>query len=134
MTIYDIVRKMQMLINSPTMSIVDRANLTSHLIKEFENNFKIVPKEEYGVIYNSQDAGRMVTGGFSSEKEAKRFASKWNEKQEEYIESILATNPESDISCETYLTVGKIEPVKKEYLDWWKYDHELKENDGEKVQ
>ena len=96
-----------------------------NLVKNFNENYKIVPKEEFGVIYNSGDAGRIVTGGFHSEKEAKRFKDEWYQKQDEYIESILATNPESDVCNNTYLTVGKIEPVKKEYLEWFKFDHEI---------
>lgn len=101
-------------------------------IKEFNKltkkleNYKIVPKEEWGVIYNSNDSGREVTRGFSSENEAKRFKDQWYGKQEEYIESILATNPESNVgSCEIYLTVGKISVIKNEYREWFKFDHEL---------
>lgn len=104
-------------------------------IKEFDalkkilENYKIVPKEEWGVIYNSNDSGKYVTRGFSSENEAKRFKDEWYEKQEEYIESILTTNPESNVrSCETYLTVGKISEIKDEYR-WFKYDHELNKDE-----
>ena len=128
MTIYDIVRKMQMMLNDDSaLSTIDRANLTSKLIEEFEDNFRIVPKEEWGVIYNSQDAGREVSGGFSSEAEAKRFASEWNKKQDEFVEEILSKNPNAEFGNCSYLTIGKVRPVKEKYRDWWKYDHELKE-------
>ena len=127
MTIYDIVRKMQMLLNDGSaLSTIDTANLTSKLITDFEENFKIVPKEEFGVIYNTGGYGRIVTGGFHSEKEAERFRDEWYKKQDAYIEEILAKNPDADVECDTYLTVGKIDPIKKEYLEWFKFDHELK--------
>lgn len=127
MNIYDIVRKIQMLINSPTMSIVDRANFTSNFIKEFEDNFKIVPKEEWCVIFNKEDVGgKLVVGGFFNEGEAKRYKDGWYKKQEEYIESVLATNPESNISCSTYLTIGKVEELLPEDKEWFSFDNEKK--------
>lgn len=113
--------------NTISSSYKEEEELISKFIENFNENFKIVPKEEFGVIYNSGDAGRKVTGGFHSEKEAERFKDEWNQKQDEYIEEVLAKNPDADINCSTYLTVGKIEPIKKEYLEWFKFDYELKE-------
>lgn len=122
MTIYDIVRKMQMLINSPTMSTVDRANLTSKLIKDFEDNFKIVPKEQWCVTITSSESihSTQTIGPFEDEKIASLFASIWNRKREEFIDKTIEENPDGDYEFPYLL-------AKPNKIDWTDKCKEIQE-------
>ena len=114
MTIYDIVRKIQTISNNGSaISDVDRANLTSNLIKEFEENFKIVPKEQWCVSITSFESihNTQTIGPFDDEKTAALFASIWNRKRDEFIDKTIEEDPDGDHEF-PYL---KAKPNK---LDW----------------
>ena len=67
--------------------------------KEFNEKYKIVPKEQWCVMFYFPWGGNSepdVTGPFDSEDEAKRFITKWEEKREAYIEQFLKENPDKD--------------------------------------
>ena len=99
MTIYDIVRKMQTLSNNGSaISASDIANLTSNLIKEFEENFKIVPKEQWCVSITSFESihNTQTIGPFDDEKTAALFASIWNRKRDEFIDKTIEEDPDGE--------------------------------------
>ena len=67
--------------------------------KEFNENYKIVPKEQWCVgITTSGSCNHEVgiQGPFNTEMEAKIFASIWNRKRDEFIEKTLEENPDNE--------------------------------------
>ena len=66
--------------------------------KEFNEKYKIVPKEQWCVLfYMPWEGGEPdVTGQFDSEEEAKLFITKWEERREAYIKQYLKENPNED--------------------------------------
>ena len=67
--------------------------------KNFNDNYKIVPKEQWCVgitasgSYNHEVG---IQGPFNTEMEAKLFADIWNRKRDEFIDKTLAENPDND--------------------------------------
>lgn len=69
------------------------------IMDNFNENYKIVPKEQWCVLfYKPWDGGDPeVTGPFNSEEEAKLFIENWEAKREGTIEQYLIDNPNKDI-------------------------------------
>ena len=81
--------------------------------KEFNDNYQIVPKEQWCVIITvSEEINSAQTiGPFDSEEIANLFATIWNRKREEFIDKTIEANPDDD----HYFPYMKAKPNK---LDW----------------
>ena len=81
--------------------------------KEFNENYKIVPKEQWCVTITISESihSTHAIGPFDSEDIANLFATIWNRKREEFIDKTIEDNPDGD----QYFPYMKAKPNK---LDW----------------
>ena len=77
----------------------EKSLVINEVIRKFNEEYIIVPKEQWCVLfYTPWDGGDPeVTGPFNSEEEAKLFIENWEAKREGTIEQYLIDNPNKDI-------------------------------------
>lgn len=112
MNIEDIIKQIVDL-NRPKLSQEAISHKTGKIFKEFNDNYQIVPKEQWCVIITvSEEINSAQTiGPFDSEEIANLFATIWNRKREEFIDKTIEANPDGD----HYFPYMKAKPNK---LDW----------------
>lgn len=112
MNIEDIIKQIVDL-NHPKLSQEAISHKTGKIFKEFNDNYQIVPKEQWCVIITvSEEINSAQTiGPFDSEEIANLFATIWNRKREEFIDKIIEANPDGDYDF-PYLK------AKSNKLDW----------------
>ena len=112
MNIEDIIKQIVDL-NRPKLSQEAISHKTGKIFKEFNDNYQIVPKEQWCVtITVSEEIDSTQTiGPFDSEETANLFATIWNRKREESIDKIIEANPDGDYDF-PYLK------AKSNKLDW----------------
>ena len=112
MNIEDIIKQIVDL-NRPKLSQEAISHKTGKIFKEFNDNYQIVPKEQWCVIITvSEEINSAQTiGPFDSEEIANLFATIWNRKREEFIDKTIEANPDDD----HYFPYMKAKPNK---LDW----------------
>lgn len=112
MNIEDIIKQIVDL-NRPKLSQEAISHKTGKIFKEFNDNYQIVPKEQWCVtITVSEEIDSTQTiGPFDSEEIANLFATIWNRKREEFIDKIIEANPDGDYDF-PYLK------AKSNKLDW----------------
>ena len=112
MNIEDIIKQIVDL-NRPKLSQEAISHKTGKIFKEFNDNYQIVPKEQWCVIITvSEEINSAQTiGPFDSEEIANLFATIWNRKREEFIDKIIEANPDGDYDF-PYLK------AKSNKLDW----------------
>ena len=112
MNIEDIIKQIVDL-NRSKLSQEAISHKTGKIFKEFNDNYQIVPKEQWCVtITVSEEIDSTQTiGPFDSEEIANLFATIWNRKREEFIDKIIEANPDGDYDF-PYLK------AKSNKLDW----------------
>ena len=112
MNIEDIIKQIVDL-NRSKLSQEAISHKTGKIFKEFNDNYQIVPKEQWCVIITvSEEINSAQTiGPFDSEEIANLFATIWNRKREEFIDKTIEANPDGD----HYFPYMKAKPNK---LDW----------------
>ena len=112
MNIEDIIKQIVDL-NRSKLSQEAISHKTGKIFKEFNDNYQIVPKEQWCVtITVSEEIDSTQTiGPFDSEETANLFATIWNRKREESIDKIIEANPDGDYDF-PYLK------AKSNKLDW----------------
>lgn len=112
MNIEDIIKQIVDL-NRSKLSQEAISHKTGKIFKEFNDNYQIVPKEQWCVIITvSEEINSAQTiGPFDSEEIANLFATIWNRKREEFIDKTIEANPDDD----HYFPYMKAKPNK---LDW----------------
>lgn len=99
MTIQEVFQKHSGVISVCMVDDEEGAKELKEFHKEFNEEFIIVPKEQWCVMfYIPWDGGNPeVTGPFNSEEEAKLFIENWEAKREANIEQYLIDNPNKNI-------------------------------------
>ena len=95
--------------------------------KEFESNYRIVPKEQFMVSFQgpgNYSINVELVGPFSSNVEGERFIKEWEENRENSINKHLETNPESKFRDAPYLKLIEINDLKITQ-SWFKPDPDL---------
>lgn len=112
MNIEDIIKQIVDL-NRSKLSQEAISHKTGKIFKEFNDNYQIVPKEQWCVIITvSEEINSAQTiGPFDSEEIANLFATIWNRKREEFIDKTIEANPDGD----HYFPYMK---AKSNKLDW----------------
>lgn len=112
MNIEDIIKQIADL-NCSKLSQEAISHKTRKIVDEFNDNYQIVPKEQWCVIITvSEEINSAQTiGPFDSEEIANLFATIWNRKREEFIDKTIEANPDGD----HYFPYMKAKPNK---LDW----------------
>ena len=112
MNIEDIIKQIVDL-NRSKLSQEAISHKTRKIVDEFNDNYQIVPKEQWCVIITvSEEINSAQTiGPFDSEEIANLFATIWNRKREEFIDKTIEANPDDD----HYFPYMKAKPNK---LDW----------------
>lgn len=112
MNIEDIIKQIVDL-NRSKLSQEAISHKTGKIFKEFNDNYQIVPKEQWCVIITvSEEINSAQTiGPFDSEEIANLFATIWNRKREDFIDKTIEANPDGD----HYFPYMKAKPNK---LDW----------------
>ena len=112
MNIEDIIKQIVDL-NRSKLSQEVISHKTGKIFKEFNDNYQIVPKEQWCVtITVSEEIDSTQTiGPFDSEETTNLFATIWNRKREESIDKIIEANPDGDYDF-PYLK------AKSNKLDW----------------
>ena len=92
----------------------EKSLVINEVIRKFNEEYIIVPKEQWCVLfYKPWDGGDPeVTGPFNSEEEAKLFIENWEAKREASIQQYLIDNPNKDIDdlpSGPYLKAKKLE-------------------------
>ena len=112
MNIEDLIKQIADL-NCSKLSQEAISHKTRKIVDEFNDNYQIVPKEQWCVIITvSEEINSAQTiGPFDSEEIANLFATIWNRKREEFIDKTIEANPDGD----HYFPFMKAKPNK---LDW----------------
>ena len=112
MNIEDIIKQIVDL-NRSKLSQEAISHKTGKIFKEFNDNYQIVPKEQWCVIITvSEEINSAQTiGPFDSEEITNLFATIWNRKREEFIDKTIEANPDGD----HYFPYMK---AKSNKLDW----------------
>ena len=112
MNIEDLIKQIADL-NCSKLSQEAISHKTRKIVDEFNDNYQIVPKEQWCVIITvSEEINSAQTiGPFDSEEIANLFATIWNRKREEFIDKIIEANPDGDYDF-PYLK------AKSNKLDW----------------
>lgn len=112
MNIEDIIKQIVDL-NRSKLSQEAISHKTRKIVDEFNDNYQIVPKEQWCVIITvSEEINSAQTiGPFDSEEIANLFATIWNRKREEFIDKTIEANPDGD----HYFPYMK---AKSNKLDW----------------
>ena len=112
MNIEDLIKQIADL-NCSKLSQEAISHKTRKIVDEFNDNYQIVPKEQWCVIITvSEEINSAQTiGPFDSEEIANLFATIWNRKREEFIDKTIEANPDGD----HYFPYMKAKPNK---LDW----------------
>ena len=112
MNIEDLIKQIADL-NCSKLSQEAISHKTRKIVEEFNDNYQIVPKEQWCVIITvSEEINSAQTiGPFDSEEIANLFATIWNRKREEFIDKTIEANPDDD----HYFPYMKAKPNK---LDW----------------
>lgn len=112
MNIEDIIKQIADL-NCSKLSQEAISHKTRKIVNEFNDNYQIVPKEQWCVIITvSEEINSAQTiGPFDSEEIANLFATIWNRKREEFIDKTIEANPDGD----HYFPYMK---AKSNKLDW----------------
>ena len=112
MNIEDLIKQIADL-NCSKLSQEAISHKTRKIVDEFNDNYQIVPKEQWCVIITvSEEINSAQTiGPFDSEEIANLFATIWNRKREEFIYKTIEANPDGD----HYFPYMKAKPNK---LDW----------------
>lgn len=112
MNIEDIIKQIADL-NRSKLSQEVILHKTRKIVNEFNDNYQIVPKEQWCVIITvSEEINSAQTiGPFDSEEIANLFATIWNRKREEFIDKTIEANPDGD----HYFPYMK---AKSNKLDW----------------
>ena len=112
MNIEDIIKQIVDL-NRPKLSQEAISHKTGKIFKEFNDNYQIVPKEQWCVIITvfEEINSAQTIGPFDSEEIANLFATIWNRKREEFIDKTIEANPDGD----HYFPYMK---AKSNKLDW----------------
>lgn len=112
MNIEDLIKQIADL-NCSKLSQEAISHKTGKIFKEFNDNYQIVPKEQWCVIITvSEEINSAQTiGPFDSEEIANLFATIWNRKREEFIDKTIESNPDGD----HYFPYMK---AKSNKLDW----------------
>lgn len=112
MNIEDLIKQIADL-NCSKLSQEAISHKTRKIVDEFNDNYQIVPKEQWCVIITvSEEINSAQTiGPFDSEEIANLFATIWNRKREEFIDKIIEANPDGD----HYFPYMK---AKSNKLDW----------------
>lgn len=112
MNIEDLIKQIADL-NCSKLSQEAISHKTRKIVDEFNDNYQIVPKEQWCVIITvSEEINSAQTiGPFDSEEIANLFATIWNRKREEFIDKTIEANPDDD----HYFPYMKAKPNK---LDW----------------
>ena len=112
MNIEDLIKQIADL-NCSKLSQEAISHKTRKIVDEFNDNYQIVPKEQWCVIITvSEEINSAQTiGPFDSEEIANLFATIWNRKREEFIDKTIEANPDGD----HYFPYMK---AKSNKLDW----------------
>ena len=112
MNIEDLIKQIADL-NCSKLSQEAILHKTRKIVDEFNDNYQIVPKEQWCVIITvSEEINSAQTiGPFDSEEIANLFATIWNRKREEFIDKTIEANPDGD----QYFPYMK---AKSNKLDW----------------
>ena len=112
MNIEDLIKQIADL-NCSKLSQEAISHKTRKIVDEFNDNYQIVPKEQWCVIITvSEEINSAQTiGPFDSEEIANLFATIWNRKREDFIDKTIEANPDGD----HYFPYMKAKPNK---LDW----------------
>ena len=112
MNIEDLIKQIADL-NCSKLSQEAILHKTRKIVDEFNDNYQIVPKEQWCVIITvSEEINSAQTiGPFDSEEIANLFATIWNRKREEFIDKTIEANPDGD----HYFPYMK---AKSNKLDW----------------
>ena len=112
MNIEDLIKRIADL-NCSKLSQEAISHKTRKIVDEFNDNYQIVPKEQWCVIITvSEEINSAQTiGPFDSEEIANLFATIWNRKREEFIDKTIEANPDGD----HYFPYMK---AKSNKLDW----------------
>lgn len=112
MNIEDLIKQIADL-NCSKLSQEAISHKTRKIVDEFNDNYQIVPKEQWCVIITvSEEINSAQTiGPFDSEEIANLFATIWNRKREEFIDKTIESNPDGD----HYFPYMK---AKSNKLDW----------------
>lgn len=112
MNIEDLIKQIADL-NCSKLSQEAISHKTRKIVEEFNDNYQIVPKEQWCVIITvSEEINSAQTiGPFDSEEIANLFATIWNRKREEFIDKTIEANPDGD----HYFPYMK---AKSNKLDW----------------
>lgn len=112
MNIEDLIKQIADL-NCSKLSQEVISHKTRKIVNEFNDNYQIVPKEQWCVIITvSEEINSAQTiGPFDSEEIANLFATIWNRKREEFIDKTIEANPDGD----HYFPYMK---AKSNKLDW----------------
>lgn len=97
MNIEDIIKQITNL-NRSKLSQEVISHKIEKIVNVFNDNYQIVPKEQWGVTITCDGNINATTiqGPFNTEIEAKLFASIWNRKRDEFIEKTLEENPDNE--------------------------------------
>ena len=119
MNIEDLIKQIADL-NCSKLSQEAISHKTRKIVDEFNDNYQIVPKEQWCVIITvSEEINSAQTiGPFDSEEIANLFATIWNRKREEFIDKTIEANPDDD----HYFPYMKAKPNK---LDWTEKCNEI---------
>ena len=112
MNIEDIIKQIVDL-NRSKLSQEAISHKTGKIFKEFNDNYQIVPKEQWCVIITvfEEINSAQTIGPFDSEEIDNLFATIWNRKREEFIDKTIEANPDGD----HYFPYMK---AKSNKLDW----------------
>lgn len=112
MNIEDLIKRIADL-NCSKLSQEAISHKTRKIVDEFNDNYQIVPKEQWCVVITvSEEINSAQTiGPFDSEEIANLFATIWNRKREEFIDKTIEANPDGD----HYFPYMK---AKSNKLDW----------------
>ncbi len=100
----------------------DFNNNLENIVKDFDDKFRIVPKEQWCVTITTSDSinSTTVIGPFENEKVATLFATIWNRKRDEFIDKTIEDNPDKEYN---FLYI-KANPNK---IDWSEQCDEIRE-------
>ena len=112
MNIEDLIKQIADL-NCSKLSQEAISHKTRKIVDEFNDNYQIVPKEQWCVIITVSEEinSAQTVGPFDSEEIANLFATIWNRKREEFIDKTIEANPDGD----HYFPYMK---AKSNKLDW----------------
>ena len=112
MNIEDLIKQIADL-NCSKLSQEAISHKTRKIVEEFNDNYQIVPKEQWCVIITvSEEINSAQTiGPFDSEEIANLFATIWNRKREDFIDKTIEADPDGD----HYFPYMK---AKSNKLDW----------------